>query len=384
MIDTDFNTVQRSYKFRFYPTGAQKRQIAIEHGHARWIYNTALQARRDAYNWYGQSFNYIALNKAITEIQRDPDFAWLKHATRACGTQALIDLDKAYKNFFEGRAKYPRFKKRTHKQAVRYSLDQRKDNFKTGEYLKIPKLGKVKLRWSKIPQGRPKMATISKTPDGKYFVSFMCEESITRWPSNGKVVGVDMGIKDVAVTSDGWHSGAPKNTYKLARELKLKQRALARKQKGSNRRNKARINVARTHAKIANCRADFLHKTSNHIVKSADVIVLEDLNVAGMQKNRSLSKAVSDAGMGELRRQIEYKAKWHDKQVVKISRWFPSTKMCSSCGQIHDMPLSKRKMQCSCGLDIDRDENAALNILAEGIRSLNVDGDTSRSVATAA
>ena len=384
MPEQDSSAIQRSYKLRFYPTGAQRKQLAVEFGTVRWIYNTALQARRDAWNWYGESNNYVSIGRAITELQRDPDFGWLKNATRSCGTQALIDLDKAYRNWWAGRTNPPKYKCRNAKQSIRYSLDRRKDNFKAGDYLKIPKLGKVKLKWSRLPTGRPKMATISRNPDGQYFVSVSIEESIERWPSNGKVVGVDMGIKDVAVTSDGWHSGAPKNTYRLARKLKLKQRALARKQKGSNRRKRARRQVARVQATIAKCRNDFLHKTSTRIVKSADVIVLEDLNVSGMMKNRRLSKAVADVGMFELRRQITYKAAWHGKQVVVVDRFFPSTKTCSGCGQLHDMPLSKRRMQCDCGLDMDRDENAAQNLKALGIASLNVDGDINRSVATAA
>ena len=384
MPETNTATIQRSYRLRAYPNATQRKQLAVEFGTVRWIYNTALQARRDAWNWYGESHNYVSINKAITEVQRDPGFAWLKNATRQCGTQALIDLDKAYKNWWSGRAKAPRFKNKHAKQSIRYALDQRADNFKAGEYLKIPKLGKVKLKWSRIPSGRPKMATVSRNPDGQYFVSMSVEETIDRLPSNGKVIGVDIGIKDVAVTSDGWKSGAPKNTYKLARELKLKQRKLARKQKGSNRRKRAKRQVARVHATIAKCRADFLHKTSTRLVKSADVIVLEDLNVSGMMKNRCLSKAVADVGMAELRRQITYKAAWHGKQVVLVDRFFPSTKTCSGCGQKHDMPLSKRRMQCDCGLDMDRDENAARNLKALGVASLNVELETSRSAAQAA
>lgn len=376
MPKQELSTIQRSYKFRIYPNATQRKQLAVEFGVSRWIYNTALSARRDAYNWYGENNNYVSISRAVTEISKDPDFAWLKEASRSCGQQALIDLDKSYANFFAGRSKFPKFKKRSNKQSVRYTLSQRQDNYKSGEYLKITKIGKIKMRWSKMPKGRPKMATVSKTPNGQYFVSFSCEEFKVLKPSTGKSVGVDIGIKDVIVTSDGFESGAPRNTYLYARELRLAQRKLARKTKGSNRRKRQVLKVARIHAKITNSRADFLHKLSYKLVNENDVICIEDLNVAGMKKNRKLSKAVSDVGMGELRRQIEYKSNWYGKHVVKISRWFPSTKMCSDCGTIHDMPLSKRTMSCDCGVEISRDHNAALNIMAEGIRSLNVKGGT--------
>ena len=371
----DSRTIQRSYKFRIYPNATQRKQLAVEFGCARWIYNAALSARRDAWNWYGESHNYVSINKAVTEILQDPDYAWVKKATRQCGTQALIDLDKAFKNWWSGRASAPRFKKRSHKQSVRYALDQRKDNYKAGEYLKLPKLGSIKVRWSKIPTGCPKMATVSKDSVGRYFISFMTEEDIKLKAKTKQTVGVDLGIKDVAVTSDGWRSGAPRNTYQYARQLKLAQRKLSRKKKGSGRWHRQHKRVARIHAKIASSRLDFLHKLSMHLVSQYDTICLEDLNVSGMTKNRKLSKAVSDVGMFELRRQIEYKANWYGKQVVFVSRWFPSSKTCSGCGQIHDMPLSKRQMICDCGVTLDRDENAARNIQAEGIRSLNVEDD---------
>lgn len=373
--------IQRAYKFRVYPNSSQQKQLAVEFGHARWIWNVALAARRDAWNWYGESHNCVSLGRAISELKCDPDYAWLKQATAACGQQALIDLDKAYKNWWAKRSAAPRFKRQSHAQSIRYTLDQRKDNYKSGEYLKLPKLGDVKVRWTRLPTGRPKMATVTRDSVGRYWLSFSVEEAVQPMaktkPFNS--VGIDLGIKDVAVTSDGYYSGAPKYTYRYARELKLAQRKLSRKKKGSGRWHRQRKAVARIHSKIANSRSDFLHKLSTKIVTEADVICLENLNVQGMLKNRCLSKAVADVGMFELRRQITYKAEWYGKQVVVIDRWFPSSKACSGCGKKHDMPLDQRQMVCNCGVDLDRDLNAAKNIQAEGVRSLNVDGDTSRT-----
>jgi putative transposase len=232
----------------------------------------------------------------------------------------------------------------------------------------LPKLGFVNVRWSQIPAGTPKMATVSKAASGKYFISFACEIDQQPLAKTGAVVGLDVGIKDVIVTSDGWHSGAPKFTYKYQRELKREQRKLSRKTKGSNRYQKQRLVVAKVHEKIANSRKDFLHKLTTKIVSENDVICVEDLNVSGMMKNRCLAKAIADVGIHELNRQLKYKAYWYGKEVVTIDRWFPSTKKCSACGQLRPMSLRERTYKCNCGFTLDRDENAAINILNEGLR----------------
>ena len=371
--------IQRAYKYRFYPTKAQEKALAQHFGCARFVWNHCLALRSDLYKHRCESINYVGLSKHLTHLKRCGDYDWLNDAPAVLLTQSLIDQDKAFQNFFKGRAKYPKFKKRTHKQSVRVTLDQRQihNNYRAGELLKLPKLGAVKIRWSRVPKGIPKMATITRNPDGRYYVSFTCEEPKPQAKTKQSAVGIDAGIKDVLVTSDGYHSGAPKYTYRYARRLKLEQRKLSRKKKGSNRWHKQRQVVAKIHAKIAACRLDFLHKETSALVHEHGLISIEDLNVSGMLKNRRLSKAVADVGMFELRRQLQYKASWHGSQVVAIDRWFPSTKMCSGCGQLHAMPLAKREMVCDCGVSLDRDENAARNILAEGIRSLHVEGDTS-------
>ena len=372
---------QVSYKYRIYPTGTQEKQLSVFFGQVRFVWNYSLSLRSDLYEFRKESINYVGLSKHLTYLKKQESHAWLNECPSAPLQQCLIDQDKAFKSFFDKRGSYPRFKKKGEQQSMRLTLDQRHidNNFKAGELLKLPKLGAIKVNWSRLPTGIPKMATISKDPVGKYWVSFSCEESITPKAKTKLTVGVDVGIKDVAVLSDGFHSGAPKYTYQYARKLKLAQRSLSRKKKGSNRYKKQRIAVARIHAKIANSRKDFLHKLSHKLVNEFDMISMEALNVKGMVKNRCLSKAVSDVGMFELKRQVQYKAAWHGKRVIEIGRFFPSTKMCCKCGQIHDMKLSDRWMSCDCGNEMDRDENAARNIEAEGNR-LCVELDTNLSV----
>lgn len=369
--------IQKAYKFSFTPTKAQAEQLAIEFGCARFVWNHALNLRQYVYAYCvddkgkGENMNYVGMNKHLTFLKGTSNFCWLKDATANVLTQKLIDLDTAYTNFFKGRAKFPKFKKKGHAESIRYQIDQRNvlSTYSAGDFIKLPKLGYINVRWSQIPAGTPKMATVSKTATGKYFVSFACEVDQQPMPKTGRVVGCDIGIKDVIVTSDGFHSGAPKFTYQYQRELRREQRKLSKKTKGSARWKKQRLVVAKVHEKIASSRKDFLHKLTTKIVSENDVICLEDLNVSGMMKNRKLSKAVADVGIFELTRQIKYKAQWYGKEVRVIDRWFPSTKLCSDCGQIRVMKLSDRVYKCDCGMVKDRDENAAINIKAAGLKA---------------
>ncbi|ADE15885.1 putative transposase IS891/IS1136/IS1341 family [Nitrosococcus halophilus Nc 4] len=216
---------QRAYKFRFYPTPQQKRQLAIEFGHARYVWNWALEARTKAYKEDGESLNTISLSRQLTVLKKTA-CPWLSEATAGCHTQKLRDQDTAFKHFFAGRAKYPRFKKRHQTQSVRYQLDQRHvaKNFNAeNQRLKLPKLGALKIKWSRNVGGIPKMVTVSKDPAGRYFVSMACEVEITALPTRKNAIGVDVGVKDVVVTSSGDKSGAPKYTYQYARQLKMAQ-----------------------------------------------------------------------------------------------------------------------------------------------------------------
>ncbi len=375
---------QRAYKFRIYPTAEQQRQLAIEFGHNRFIWNHCLDLRTRDYESYKTAiaagvadavkptWNYVSLSRHVTELKRG-EFPWLSDATASTLTQTLIDQDKAFDHFYR-RVKngekpgYPRFKSRWDRQSIRYPLDQRQiqNNYLAGELLKLPKLGAVNVRWSQVPAGVPKMATVSRTPDGRYFVSFACEVEIQPLPKTGIVIGVDLGIKDVAVTSEGDKTGNPRHLKRRLKHLKRQQRRLARMQKGSHRRARQRAKVARIHARIAASRADFLHKTTTALIRKADGIAIEDLHVKGMVKNHHLAGAIADVGMGEFRRQLEYKAAWYGREIEAINRWAPTSKTCSECGSYQEkMPLRIREWTCpDCGTRHDRDINAAKVILS--------------------
>jgi putative transposase len=358
---------QRAYKFRLYPTTQQKRQLAIEFGHARWVWNWALETRSKSYEERKERLNSIGLSRKLTKIKK-AQYPWLSEATSGCHTQKLIDLDKAFKNFFDKRAKYPRFKKRHQSQSIRYQLDQRhvEKNFNAeSKLLRLPKLGSLKLKWSRCIEGIPKRVTVSKDPAGRYFVSMACEVDILPLPARTNAIGVDVGVKDVVVASEGWKSGAAKYTYRYARQLKIAQRRLANKQKGSARRRQQQYRVARIHARVADSRKDFLHPISSKLINENQVIGLEDLNIKGMMRSHHLSKAVADSGLYELRRQLEYKAKWHGRDIFIVDRFAPTSKTCSACGAYQqEMPLKIREWRCSdCDTHHDRDINAAKNIL---------------------
>lgn len=355
--------IHRSYKFRIYPSVTQRKQLTECFGISRWAYNAGLDAISFAYRTQGQRFTGIDCSRAVTELAKDPAYKWINNSPRTVVTNSLINLDKAFKNFFAGRAKYPKFKKKSNKQVATFQLKQQQNNWLAGKMLKLPGVGIVKVKWSCIPQGRPKMATVTCTGAGKYFVSLSVAEDAQVLPKTGNACGVDVGIKDLAVT-ESWRSGAHRNAAKYSRELKIAQRRLSRKRKGSKRRNHARIKVARIHEKIANSRADFIHKVSSHIVKSHDFIGIESLNVKGMLKNRKLSKAVSDAALSELHRQLKYKSEWYGRDLRQCSQWEPTSKTCSDCGLINSgLSLSERVWTCECGATHDRDQNAARNIL---------------------
>ncbi|WP_232420092.1 RNA-guided endonuclease InsQ/TnpB family protein [Nitrosococcus watsonii] len=343
--------------------------MAIEFGHARFVWNWALETRTEAYQEHGESLNTIRLSRKLTAMKK-AEYPWLSEATAGCHTQKLRDQDTAFRNFFAGRARYPRFKSRHHTQSVRYQLDQRHvaKNFNAeSKWLKLPKLGALKLKWSRKINGIPKMVTVSKDPCGRYFASMACEVEILPLPAKRNAVGVDVGIKDVVITSEGYKSGAPKYTYRYARQLKMAQRRLSSKKKGSQRRRRQQVHVARIHARIKDSRRDFLHQQSNRLINENQVIGLEDLNIKGMLRNQRLSKAIADCGLYELRRQIEYKAAWYGRDVLIVDRWAPTSKTCSACGALQEsMPLKVRDWVCECGAVHDRDINAAQNVLFFG------------------
>ena len=357
---------QRSYKFRFYPTAAQENQLPAYFGHGRFVWNQMLKLRSGAWNRWGISLNFADTSAQLTCLKQTKP--WLHDVPATLLVQKLQDLDRAFQNFFQGRARHPRIKRRSDgHQSVRLQLDQRLvgRNYVPGEMLILPGLGPVDLVWSRIPAGAPKMVTLSRDPAGRYFVSFAVEEAIHPLPATGRSAGIDLGVKDLLVASDGEREPHPKALLKRLRRLKRAQRRLSRCVKGSRRRQRATQRVAKLHARVADARRDALHQITTRLVRRYDAIALEDLHVKGMVRNHRLARTLSDAGLGELRRQIQYKAEWYGRTIVTADRWYPSSKLCSACGhRLDQLPLSIRSWTCpSCGAAHDRDLNAAMNLL---------------------
>ena len=374
----------RGFKYRFYPTSAQRLELAQTFGCTRFVYNWALALRTNSYYQDNVSLSYTDTSNALTKLKKDSEKPWLKQVSAVPLQQGLRHLNTAFINFFAGRNKYPRFKKKNGRQSAHYAPNAFK--WVDGK-LTLAKMSQpLKIRWSRYFTGEPKSVTISKDPSNRYFVSFLVEEELATWDETNGKIGVDLGVKDVMVTSTGFASGNPKHYQKYQARLKTLQRRLAKKKKGSNNRYKARLKVAKLHAKIADCRKDFLHKLTTQLVRENQAVYTETLAVkkqrecadrrlnddwgsfASRMANPKLSQAIADCGWGEALRQFQYKCKWHDRTLGAIDRWFPSSKRCNPCGHILDkLPLDIREWVCpSCNSLNMRDKNAALNILAVG------------------
>ncbi|WP_022835251.1 RNA-guided endonuclease InsQ/TnpB family protein [Salisaeta longa] len=365
-----------AYKFRFYPTAEQKAALAEVFGHTRYVWNWALDLRTQSYYDEGKSLTYTATSKRLTAHKKEKE--WLRNVSSVALQQKLRDLEQAFQNFFDGRAGYPNFKRKHGKQTARFASNAFTLDGKRLSVSKVP--GTLNVRWSRDLSDSCNVTsvTLTKDPAGRYFVSLTCTEEKKPLPETDRTVGIDLGITDVVVTSDGFKSGNPKYLEDDLYRLRKAQRRLSRKEKGSQNWKKQKRKVARLHAKIADKRNDFLHKLSRKLVDENQVIALESLNVKGMQRreasavsvqNRSLSRSIADTGWSTLVRYIEYKAEWAGRTVVKIDRWFPSTKRCSACGHVGGTkPLSVRHWQCEeCGACHDRDVNAAKNICTVGL-----------------
>ena len=356
----------RGFKYRFYPTSAQRLELAQTFGCTRFVYNWALSLRTNSYYQDNVSLSYTDTSNALTKLKQDPEKPWLKNVSSVPLQQGLRHLNTAFNNFFAGRTKYPKFKKKNNRQSAHYAPNAFKwfEGKLTLAKMKQP----LKIRWSRYFTGEPKSVTISQDPSNRYFVSFLVEEELEQFPPATEEIGIDLGIKDVMVTSTGFASGNPKHYQKYPQRLKTLQRRLARKEKGSKNRAKARLKVAKLHAKIADCRKDFLHKLTTQLVRENQAIYTETLAVKNMMANHKLAKAIADCGWGEALRQLQYKCQWHERRIVAIERWFPSSKRCNPCGHVLDkLPLSVREWVCpSCNSVNLRDQNAALNIKAVG------------------
>jgi putative transposase len=368
----------RGFRFRFYPTLMQRRYLARAFGTARHVFNWGLATKREAYAERQESIGYVQLSRMLTASKAEKP--WLAEVDRQIQTQALRDLDTAYQNFFNKRARFPRFKSRHGAQSVRFGFDHR-DAGKTSAWAKrvlvLPGMGECRIADSleASPQ-RPALVTVRRDACEGYWVSYATAAPALE-AAPDRMLGVDVGITDLAVTRDGWKSGQMTGLRAKAAQLRRYQRRVSRRVKGSQRRANAKLLLARLHRRIADARRDFTHKISARIASSASVVVLETLNVAGMVKNHNLARSISDAAMSELHRQINYKVARRGGTVIRVDRWTPTSKVCSGCGHRRgEMPLSVRSWTCpECGSEHDRDVNAAKNVLALGRGTASMRGD---------
>lgn len=371
---------EKAFKFRLYPNKKQEEQLAKTFGCTRFVYNYYLAKRIELYKLEQKSMNYNACSADLTNLKKEKE--WLKEIDKFALQNSLKDLDKAYQNFFREIKKgnkeqgFPKFKsKHNNKHSYRTTFTNNNIEIRENK-IKLPKLGLVKFAKSREIQGRILNCTITKTCSGKYFISICCTNvEIEKYNNNDNIIGIDLGIKDFAICSNGEIIANPKYLSKLEKKLKREQRKLSKKKKGSNNRNKQRVKLNIVHEKIANQRNDFLHKTSTRLIKENQIICFEDLNVKSMVKNHKLAKAISDASWSEFIRQNNYKALWHDRIIQKVDSYFPSSQLCNVCGykntEVKD--LSIREWECpKCNIVHNRDENAAKNIKSEGMRLLGL------------
>ena len=353
--------IRKAFKFRISPNKEQQHKLAIQFGHARFVYNHFRALREKTFNETGKGLTFFQCTPLLTQLKKDPELEWLKQADSQVLQSKLEDLNRAYKNFFAGRAEYPNFKSKHKDQSIRYPQRFKIDNKK----IYLPKVGWVKIKQHRQMQGKMKNATVSKTTSGKFFVSIQCELVIADPIQTGPAVGIDLGLTHFATLSLGNKIPNPRHLIKAEKRLKKLQRRLSRKKKGSKGRHKARLALARQHEKVANQRKDFLHKLSWGLVNKFGLIKMENLNVAGMMKNGNLAKSIADVGWGMFGQFLKYKGEWYGCVVEQIDRFFASSKLCHKCGHKNDaLKIKDRVWTCpNCNSELDRDHNAAINIL---------------------
>ncbi|MFB8797999.1 MAG: RNA-guided endonuclease TnpB family protein [Microcoleus sp.] len=372
--------MEKAYRYRVFPTSKQESLLRRTIGCVRLVYNKALAARTEAWYERQERIGYNESSSMLTSWKQEENLKFLNEVSCVPLQQGLRHLQKAFSNFWAGRAKYPNFKKKHHGGSAEFTKSAFR--WKDGQVFLAKCTEALPIQWSRpIPEGcTPSTITVKLDASGRWFVSLLVDTNIAQLPKSDKSIGLDVGITSLIATSNGDKIANPKHFKQLRKKLRRVQKALSRKQKGSNNRHKARVQVAQVHAQITDARKDFLQKLTTQLVRENQTIVVEDLAIKNMVKNHKLALSISDASWGELMRKLAYKCQWYGRELIKIDRWFPSSKRCGNCGHIIDkLPLNIREWECPrCGINHDRDINASKNILAAGL-AVSVCGATVRA-----